>query len=74
MGATKSKQTDIHSTGPINNNVVINDHIQITNKEAMALIYILIALKVVEILYVLYRDHRRAIQKKAKKTSNNGTA
>lgn len=71
MGSSKSKETTIESSGPINNNVIIDDHIQITNKEAMVLIYVLIGLKLFEIFYILYRDHRRAIKKAARKDNNN---
>lgn len=65
MGKSNSKPVSIDSAGQINNNVIIEDEVHITNKEAMILIYIMLALKVFEILYVLYRDHRRSIKKNA---------
>lgn len=71
MGSSKSKETSIDSTGLINNNIMVEDHVQITNKTALTLIYILIGLRVFEILYIVYRDHRRSIQKVAKRKGNN---
>lgn len=65
MGGTDSKQaSDINSNGQINNNVVVQEHVDVL-KDSRILLGIIIGLKVFEILYIIYRDHLRGRKKQA---------
>lgn len=64
MGGTDSKDVKVDSTGQINNNVIVQDHIEIANKSMMVL-YAILAVQIIQLLYAIYRDHVRGIKKQA---------
>lgn len=72
MGGSPSK-ADIHSTGQINNNVVVQDHVEIW-KDGRILLCILVGLKIFEIFYVIYKDHLRGAKKNAIRNDRNDKA
>lgn len=69
MGGKESK-TDINSSGQVNNNVIVQQHIEMW-REGRILVYVLIVLRVFEILYVLYKDFYHGLKKKAARNNNN---
>lgn len=65
MGGKQTKQeSEINSTGQINNNVIVQEHVDII-KDSRILLCISIGLKMFEIVYIIYRDHIRGKKKQA---------
>lgn len=70
MGSDSSKSenaaADINSSGQINNNnnIIIQQHLEMW-KEGRVLVYMLIALRVFEILYVIFKDVYRGMKRSA---------
>lgn len=62
MGTTNSKNAD--NNGEIVNNVIIEDTVNIENKQIVLLLTIIAAVKILEFLYTIYKDHRRGLRKK----------
>lgn len=62
MGNTKSVKTD--NAGVITNNVVVDDTVSIENDHMVILLSVIAAIKVLELIYTLYRHHRRSLRKK----------
>lgn len=69
-GKLTKEEASITSTGQVNNNVIVEDHIQIW-KDGRILLGALLALKIFEILYVLYKDHVRSAKKNAVRNDRN---
>lgn len=63
MGGKTSKTT-VDSQGQINNNVIVQDHIEIL-ADSRILLGVLILLKILEFLYIIFRDYSRRIKKYA---------
>lgn len=65
MGKSNSKEEKIESSGTVNNNVILTqeDTINIYSRELVYLLAALIALKVFEIIMVIYYKHRRHLKK-----------
>lgn len=64
MGGKESKDTKVDSTGQINNNVIVQDHVEIVNRGVMVL-YVILAVQIIQLLYAIYRDHIRGTKKTA---------
>lgn len=65
MGGKSSKEeAEILSAGQINNNVIVEDHVQQVSNMFYILIAIL-AVNVFNLLYKLYRDRLRGVKKNA---------
>lgn len=62
MGKTQSKEAD--NNGQVVNNVVIEDTVNIENKQIALLLLIIVIIKAAEFAYKLYKDHKRSIKKK----------
>lgn len=62
MGKTQSKNND--NNGEIVNNLIIEDKVAIENYEITILLAILVAIKIFELAYNLYKNHRRGLRKK----------
>lgn len=72
MGGRTSKEVaKIQSTGQINNNVVVQDHIQVTNKDLLMILYVMCAISILKFLYKMFQDFLRATKKQA--VRNNAT-
>lgn len=61
-GRSTKEQTDVHSSGQINNNVLIENHVEITNKILYVMI-ILVIVSVLAFLYLIAKDRVRGIKK-----------
>lgn len=66
MGGTQTKETkqNAQSTGQVNNNIVVEDTVQVTNDHIVILLSIIVLIKCFEVFYTLYRAHRRSIKKR----------
>lgn len=65
MGGKSSKETaEIHANGQVNNNVVVQEHVEIW-KDGRVLLFALVILKIFEIAYIIYKNHIRAAKKQA---------
>lgn len=62
MGGKESKESEVNSSGQVNNNIIVQEHVD-AMKDSRNLLYILVALQLFQILYVLYKDHRRGMKK-----------
>lgn len=67
MGGGESKEerkTISDSTGTVNNNVVFNDPVPIMNMQIIILLWVICAIKIVELLFYVYREHKKTIKKR----------
>lgn len=62
-GSSEEKKT-VDSSGTVNNNVVISDPVEFYNKEIVCILWIILALKIMELILFFYREHRRGLKKK----------
>lgn len=67
MGGKQSAQEKktVETNGSVNNNFVIEDSVQIHNKEMMVILYIICAIKIFELLLYIYKSHTKRIRKGA---------
>ncbi|HBK84076.1 MAG TPA: hypothetical protein DDZ41_10870 [Flavobacterium sp.] len=66
MGTSESKEETktVDSTGEVNNNIVIQDPVQIHNKDITTVLYIICAIKIFELLVFVYKFHAKSMKKK----------
>lgn len=66
MGLWESKEESkqIESTGSVNTNVVIGHTVDITNDYIIICLSIICFIKVLEILYFIYRNHIKNVKKR----------
>lgn len=65
MGGKETKPVaDINSNGQINDNVIVQEYVEIW-KGSRTLLFVLVVLKICQILYVIYLDYRHGIKKNA---------
>lgn len=61
MGTKNSKKVDY--TGEIINTVVVQP-VNIESKEILIMLYVLVTLKVFEVIYMIYKDHKRSLKRR----------
>lgn len=74
MGGGSSKPTEtktVDSTGTLNNNLVIENSVPVHNSEINILLYILVAIQIINLLLIIYREHQKNLKKKYLKQNNN---
>lgn len=73
MGKGASKHVEnkqVDSTGAVNNNVVITgvtDTVEVENEVLITiayLLYVIVALKVIELLYYAFREYKKSLKKR----------
>lgn len=66
MGGSHSTEEvkAVDSSGAVNNNIVFTDPIRISNKEIVLLLSIICVIKIVELLFFVYREHKKNLKKK----------
>lgn len=73
MGTSNSKSTKLDSTGQINNNVIVQDHVELVNK-GVIMLYAILAVQIIQLAYAIYRDHVRGIKTQAKRDVKTDSA
>lgn len=71
MGGRTSKEEtsqDAKLTGQVNNNVVVDNHLQITNKEVLTILYVIAGVMVLQFLYKILKDYSRGLKKQGKRS------
>lgn len=66
MGSSESKEPPkmIDSTGNVNNNVIIQDTVSIHNDHMVIVLYVIAAIKILELLYILFKMYNKSNKKK----------
>lgn len=66
MGASDSKNIPktIDTAGSVNNNVIISDTVNVHNNEIVTMLYVIAAVKVLELIYILYKTHNKSQKRK----------
>lgn len=62
MGSSNSKKVD--SAGEVVNNITVSDKVEVQNLELLVLLYILVSLKVLELVYKIYKGHKKSLKKR----------
>lgn len=73
MGITESKEETkaVDSNGNVNNNIVIQDPVPVHNKDIIVVLYLICAIKIVELIIFLYKFHSNRLKKKYMKNAQN---
>lgn len=66
MGGSHSSEEEktVESSGAVNNNIVFSGSVQISNREMVTLLIIIAIIKVLELAFFVYREHKKTIKKK----------
>lgn len=70
MGGKSSKEV-VKSDGVVNNNIKISDTVSVHNDELIMLLRIIVALMIVNIIYMLYKMYFRNMKKRYLGASRN---
>lgn len=69
----KSSKDEIDSSGQINNNIIIQDHVEVINQQVFYMFYVLCAVLVVntmKLFHALYKDKIRGLKKSVLRKQN----
>lgn len=64
FGDTSSEEKVVDTTGNVNNNVVIEQSVPIHNIELGTILYIICIIKIIELLYILFKAYNKVQKKK----------
>lgn len=66
MGGSHSSEEvkTVDSSGAVNNNIVFTDPVRISNKEIVTLLLVIAIIKVLELAFFVYREHKKTLKKK----------
>jgi hypothetical protein len=67
MGKSNSKnveQKTIESDGQVNNNFVIQETVDVYNKEIIVMLAVIAFLKLLEFAYFIYKEHSKMLKKR----------
>lgn len=73
MGNNDSKEETktVDTTGNVNNNVIIGEPVKIHSNEIIMLLYIICAVKIIELILFFYKVHLKRVKKKYLKANND---
>lgn len=72
MGGSSSKEEttqDVKSSGMVNNNVIVDDHIQITNKDVVWIMYVIAGAIVLSLVLKMYQMFYRGLKKRVQRAA-----
>lgn len=69
MGGGSSKDLKIDSAGQVNTNIVVEDTVNVHNQQFLIILWIICAIKIIEIIMRLARNYGKGLKKKYSNTS-----
>lgn len=64
FGDSKEESKTIDTTGNVNNNVVIEQSVPIHNDELVNILYTILIIKIIELVYIIFKAYQRSQKKK----------
>lgn len=67
MGKTQSRQLELNENGVINSNLIVQEEEYNVTKDVKIILYLILAMMVVQLVIKVYQMHRREIKKQLRR-------